>query len=218
MSGAPRPSPWRLRGWAVLSLHVVETRTVRAFAPHTVTVVPIAPGRTLAALCFASYEDGSSLVYRELVVGAGPVIVAGRPAFWPVQLYVDNPTSVAAGRAVWALPKLSASFEVRREAASSRIVAYGERAEELYRISASRPAWRVPLRGMVPAVGLLQGEPLFFTGRLRARGGPTRATVEAAPGAELAPLVEPKPFLALAFDDLDLVVPPPYRKAAGASR
>jgi len=106
------PAPWRLRGWAVQSLHLVDIVAVRPILPPGLRIMPVAPGRTLGCTYVAGYGPGSVLEYHELIVLPALTWRAGRIGFWVSHIYVDHPASAAGGRAVWNLPKELAEFSV----------------------------------------------------------------------------------------------------------
>ena len=74
----------------------------------------------------ASYSEGSTLLYNELIVISAIVRCASRFGVWISHIYVDNPDSVAGGREIWGLPKELAQFTWNHNNALSVKVSQGE--------------------------------------------------------------------------------------------
>lgn len=104
--------PWRLRsrGTVAASLHWVDVRCARTLVPPELSVLRFLPGWTIGGLFLAEYGPGSDLQYNELIVGAATVWHRRRPALWITDLFVDDPASVAGGRALLGAPKHLAPF------------------------------------------------------------------------------------------------------------
>lgn len=104
--------PWRLRsrGLVVASLHWVDVRRAEALVPPELSILRFLAGRTIGGLFMAEYGPGSDLQYSELIVGAATVWYRRRPALWVTDLFVDDPRSVAGGRALLGAPKHLAPF------------------------------------------------------------------------------------------------------------
>ena len=113
MTPVPRypPAPWRLKGGAVAHWQLLPTQRVRHLVPPGLSLVSVAPGRTLGGLYLASYGAGSTLRYHELIVIAALVRQGGRLGGWISHIYVDDPQSQAGGRNIWGLPKVHAQFD-----------------------------------------------------------------------------------------------------------
>jgi acetoacetate decarboxylase len=144
------PAPWRLWGEAIVTLRAVSLDTARALTPAGLRVVPVLPGKTLAALYCARYGSRSTLSYHELIVAPALVCSKGRVGFWISHIYVDDPASMAAGREIWGLPKELAKFEWAPKQGYARV----ERdAACLCEVRWSpRPA-RLPMPLLAPAFG-----------------------------------------------------------------
>ena len=96
----PFPSPpWKLRGDLWLSLFPVR---------HGSTTDRPAG---LYGVAFVDYREGGVLSYRELMV-ARLVRDGAAPRVHVTDMWVDNPTSRAGGRSLWALPKELADLHV----------------------------------------------------------------------------------------------------------
>ncbi len=75
--------------------------------------------RTLGMLVYLEYASPSPLTYRELIWVSAVVRCRDRsyrvpnsfgPLYYVARMYVDDPTSIQAGRSEWALPKTPAVF------------------------------------------------------------------------------------------------------------
>lgn len=160
------PPPWRLTGASIQTLRAVEIATVRPTLPPLVRIVPVLPGRTLAALYCARYDGVSVLAYHELIVASALVYAHGRVGFWISEIYVDDPRSQAGGREIWGLPKQLATF--RWEPAQGMVEV--KRSDTLV----SRIEWR-PREGSLtsplwmPVVSQQASRLLYFQARARCR-------------------------------------------------
>jgi hypothetical protein len=105
------PSPWRLKGTAVLCLRPIRIPIARRFVPEALRIVRVAPGVTLGALYCAQYEPSSTLPYHELIVCPAITRAARKTGFWISHIYVDDAVAAAGGRRIWGLEKQCASFD-----------------------------------------------------------------------------------------------------------
>lgn len=210
--GAPHipypPAPWRLRGFGFQTLRIIDVSTARAFVPPGSTIVPVWPGKTLGSIYFASYEQGSSLVYHEIVIAAGLVWHGARLGFALPGLYVDSPQSLAGGREIWGAPKELADFTVKRSSGETSVeVRQGGRDVMSLRFRPMRgtvPAW-VPL----PSYGIRGNDLLFFTGRVRGRMTVASSDVSFAADSPFRRLRLGGSAFGIAYPTLDLLVPAP---------
>lgn len=105
----PAP-PWQTHGHAVLAPHVVRAGDV----PLPSGVRARAPlGRTAGLFAYVVYEPPSPLSYHELIWMPAFVDARGVRGYHVAVMYVDDETTLAAGRAEWALPKTRARFDVQ---------------------------------------------------------------------------------------------------------
>lgn len=104
------PAPWKLQGYALQTLHLIDVKNSRPLIPPELEIVSIFPGKTLGGVYLSAYETGSILEYNELIVVAALVRYRGKVGAWISHIYVDNLDSVAGGREIWGLPKEIAKF------------------------------------------------------------------------------------------------------------
>jgi hypothetical protein len=107
------PAPWRTHGRAWFASYLVRASEISVPAPLTIDA---RFGWTLGALGVVEYLEPSPLTYREIVwmparvsARVGDKTVRG---FFVSHMVVDSHASVAAGRELWALPKLFAKIEI----------------------------------------------------------------------------------------------------------
>lgn len=116
----PAP-PWHTHGFGVSVPFMVPVSQLRL--PPGLEPQKIVAGHCPGMLSYVEYTAPSPLEYHELIwmpayVGA----VGARARGWYVaRMYVDDETTLVAGRELWALPKSMASFQ--RHAAGVDIVA-----------------------------------------------------------------------------------------------
>ncbi len=202
------PAPWTLRGWGFASVHLADVKTVRHLVPPDTWIVCVAPGKTLAALYFASYKVGSTLAYRELAIAVAIVRHGKRVYAWAPQLYVDSPASVAGGRAIWGLHKTLAEFERTRTRgrATATVRADGR---EIATFMATSGGPSLPLSAPVPVLGMRGEFALPFVASARARARLASATVTLPGDSPYRHVFARRALVAVRFDELALVVPAP---------
>ncbi|PMB08077.1 acetoacetate decarboxylase [Fischerella thermalis CCMEE 5273] len=104
------PAPWKLQGYAIASLHLLNIDRVRHLIPSELEIISAWPGKTFSGVYLSYYGSGSVLEYSELIVIPALVGYRGTIGGWVSHIYVDNPDSVAGGREIWGLPKELAEF------------------------------------------------------------------------------------------------------------
>lgn len=172
------PAPWRLKGHAVVQLQLLATARVRPFVPSALAVVSVVPGRTLGGIYLASYGVGSTWEYHELIVIPALVRHRGRVGGWVSHIYVDDQVSLAAGRAIWALPKQPADFQGENGGhGGATVVSQDQGALCVFRPGGA-PGWLGRLPVFAPAFSARNGELLWFRGSGSARWGTGSGTVE----------------------------------------
>jgi len=103
-------APWKLQGYAIASLHLLNIDRVRHLIPSELEIISAWPGKTFGGVYLSYYGSGSVLEYNELIVIPALVAYRGTVGGWVSHIYVDNPDSVAGGREIWGLPKELAEF------------------------------------------------------------------------------------------------------------
>ena len=98
-------APWKLKGYALQTLNLIEVEKARNFVPPELEIVSVLPGKTLGGIYLSAYQSGSILEYNELIVVPGLVRYQNKTATWISHIYVDDEKSVAGGREIWGLPK-----------------------------------------------------------------------------------------------------------------
>jgi hypothetical protein len=190
------PAPWRLTGASVQVLRLVDVKVARQFVPDNLRIVPILPGKTLAALYCAQYRPPSSLAYHELAIAPALVYARAHLGFWISNIYVDHPGSQAGGRAIWGLPKKLAEFRWRTERPEV-VVSQGSLPLCTIRWSTGQALARLPLK--LPVISQGQGGLQYFdaTGHCTLCRRPAEIRVEGrSPFAPLGFELSRKLFLA----------------------
>jgi acetoacetate decarboxylase len=162
------PAPWKLQGYALQTLHLVNIENSRPLIPPELEIVSPLPGKTLGGVYLSTYETGSILEYNELIVVAALVSYRGKVGAWISHIYVDNLDSVAGGREIWGLPKEMATFNWEKDKIS---VSQGDR--ELCNLKYQKgwlnlsTWWQQSFNGDV--FGKLDSKLLLFTGQSKAQ-------------------------------------------------
>ncbi len=102
------PAPWHLEGQMTLMLWNVPTALVADRVPRAARPVSVA-GRSVLGTAWVRYGPGGVLSYGELLA-AVHVWDGWRIHQTVTDIWVDEPVSVAGGRALWAIPKDLAAF------------------------------------------------------------------------------------------------------------
>ena len=101
------PAPWRLEGDLYASVWRVPSASAPPAPPGAIPLV--VAGQTLVVTGWAEYAPGGVLAYREALCAV--LLRAPRfPAAAITHIWVDHPSSVAGGRALWSIPKVSGRF------------------------------------------------------------------------------------------------------------
>jgi Acetoacetate decarboxylase (ADC) len=178
------PPPWELTGEALVALRIVPQAVARALVPADVPIFCSRCRRTVALLYVARYSNTPVGEYSELIVAPAIVRQQRGLAFWISHIVVDSEASAAAGRQIWALPKLLGSFDwqpgARRVELASEQVSL--------RCEARAPRWQ--LRAPFGGAARSRFELLSRTFAVRASGyvGLVRATIELSGAPQLRAL------------------------------
>ncbi|MCB9597432.1 MAG: acetoacetate decarboxylase family protein [Sandaracinaceae bacterium] len=203
----PEP-PWQTHGRARFLAYSVDASRVR---PPPGFEVEARLGRSLGILGYVEYEPPSPLSYREVLWMPARVRARLRDGsvargWYVAKMLVDDASSLAAGRAEWALPKQLARFEGEGATVTMR-------GEDGSRIEwTSRTLGALPGRGSVVTLQRRGDELVRFRGDFSGRAAPARARVRASgldgtwQGLDGA---RPLPFLALELSRFRAVMQPP---------
>lgn len=167
----PEP-PWHTHGFGVSVPFMVPTSEL--CLPRGLTPRKVVAGHCPGMLSYVEYTAPSPLEYHELIWMPAYVGAEGaRATGWYVaRMYVDDETTLVAGREVWALPKSMASF--RRHARGVDIVAAD--GTELS-LSFRRLGLAVPAKGSMATVQVRGGGFVRFRADFRARVAPAMLRV-----------------------------------------
>lgn len=201
----PAP-PWKLRGTAVQTLHLVDIDRVRSQIPPELDIVPVLPGKTLGGVYLATYTAGSSLEYHELIVVAAIVARRGKIGPWISHIYVDNPDSVAGGREIWGLPKELAEFTWNEQTSLIRVTQGGITLCQLTHQPPFR-LWSQPIAAV--SFGKQAEHLLWFAAQAHLHLGWLKAEVQIDSDSPFSILGLGQPWLAFYGGDLHLTVKPP---------
>ena len=58
------PAPWKLQGYAIATLQLVDVALVRPLVPSELEIVSLLPGKTLGGIYISSYGLGSIMEYN----------------------------------------------------------------------------------------------------------------------------------------------------------
>lgn len=134
------PPPWHTFAEGAATTYLVSARSVcwpAGFRPVSVL------GRATGLLAYLRYLPPSPLLYDELIWIPAMVRAGGSLGWFVEKMYVNDETSLRAGRAEWALPKSLARFERRGDRVDFE-AADGTRAR--FRLQAWGPQQRVRSR------------------------------------------------------------------------
>lgn len=193
----PFPSPpWQLRATFWLSVFAVSSGTSER-------------GPGLYGAAFVDYAPGGDLSYRELLVSRlvadGPV-----PTVTVTDIWVDSPESLEGGRALWAIPKSRASFDLDAGGRSLRRVTASAADEGGTPLAVATGRALTAATPRVPLVLDVRqhrrdGRPVVARARGRGRVAPARVRWDFGDGP-LAWLGGRVPVVSVRLSDVDLAV------------
>ena len=204
------PAPWKLQGYAIATLQLVDVALVRPLVPSELEIVSLLPGKTLGGIYISSYGLGSIMEYNELIVVSAIANYAGRWGAWISHIYVDNPNSVAGGREIWGLPKEMAQFSWEgSDAIAAKPLGYRvtvrQGNSQLCSLSYSQQSWALPLSLSGNVLSGNSSNFLYFKGEFKFCTGLIRGELEIAKNSPFASLKLDQPLLTLACEDLRLI-------------
>lgn len=104
------PAPWKLTAHAYVGAFLIPTKDLNEYAPPDTKPLRIF-GRSIVGTAFFVYEEPSPLTYNEIM--ATMLVRQGwRIRVTVTKIWVDSKASCDGGRALWAIPKELAEFEV----------------------------------------------------------------------------------------------------------
>ncbi|MGM3309645.1 acetoacetate decarboxylase family protein [Anabaena sp. WFMT] len=198
-------APWKLEGYAIQTLHLVDIKQAVPFVPSELEIVSLLPGKTLAGTYVSSYEAGSLLEYNELIVFPAFVRYQGYIGVWISHIYVDNEDSVAGGREIWGLPKEIAEFSGDNHGK----VSVKQNQRELYQLSYKKDLlslstwWQQEFKGN--AFGGLGSELLYFQNNFKSQISLLKANLEIPQHSPFASLHLGQPWLTVKLQKLELL-------------
>lgn len=208
------PAPWKLQGYAIATLQLVDVALVRPLVPAELEIISVFPGKTLGGIYISSYGLGSVMEYNELIIVSGIVNYGGKWGAWISHIYVDNPNSVAGGREIWALPKEIAQFSWEGSD-SSPASSLGYRITvrqgncQLCSLSYSQQGWALPLSLSGNVFSANRNNLLFFQGQFQCRTGLIRGELEIPQESPFARLNLGQPLLTVGCEELHLIANAP---------
>jgi hypothetical protein len=200
-------APWTLKGYAFLSLHLIDIAKASPFIPVELAIIPSLPGKTLGGVYLSQYTNGSDLTYNELIVVAGLVNWQGTIGSWVSHIYVDNSDSVAGGREIWGLPKEMATFRWESGESGSVTVRQGDQL-----LCTLRSTGRLSLlrqRFSFPSFSRQNGSFLQFISTAQANFGLVKASLDIPQSSPFGGLIDSSPLMSVSADSLDLKVDAP---------
>ncbi|MGL5063309.1 MAG: acetoacetate decarboxylase family protein [Microcoleus sp.] len=207
-------APWKLRGYAVQTLQLVDVVRVRSLVPSELGIISFLPGKTLGGIYISSYGLDSAIEYNELIVVSAIVNYCGKWGAWVSHIYVDNPNSVAGGREIWHLPKELAQFSwegsdsVKASSLGYRVTVRQGNCQ-LCSLNYSKQILAVPLPFSGNAFSVDRSNLLLFKGELTARIGLIGGQLEIPSESHFSYLNLEQPLLTAACENLHLTVKAP---------
>jgi hypothetical protein len=190
------PEPWDLHGHAYVGMWLLPRD--RTPAPHSpATKVVTIFGRAIVSAAFFVYEEPSPLTYNEIMT---TVLVreGWRLRVSITHIWVDSEASRDGGRALWAIPKDLADFDVVPHT-SYAAQGIGSLAVERVR----RLPWALPIRFRIAQDR--EGALLVSPVRGRIRIGSTTGRWSFAADGPIGFLTGSKPLLTLAAKPFHLI-------------
>ena len=208
------PAPWKLQGYAIATLQLVDVALVRPLVPSELEIVSLLPGKTLGGIYICSYGLGSVMEYNELIVVSAIANYTGKWGAWISHIYVDNPHSVAGGREIWGLPKELAQFSwegshsVKAAPLGYRVtVCQGNR--QLCSLGYSQQSLALPLPLSGNVFSAHRSNLLLFKGEFQSRIGLIKGELQVIEESPFANLNLGQPLLTVACEDMRLIANPP---------
>lgn len=208
------PAPWKLQGYAIATLQLVDVTLVRPLVPAELEIISLFPGKTLGGIYISSYGLGSVMEYNELIVVSAIANYAGKWGAWISHIYVDNPNSVAGGREIWGLPKEIAEFSWEgSDAIEVKPLGYRVTVRQgncqLCSLNYSQQSWGLPLSLSSNVFSANSANLLYFKGEFQSRIGLIRGELEIPEESPFARFNIGQPLLTVACEQLRLIANAP---------
>jgi acetoacetate decarboxylase len=208
------PAPWKLQGYAIATLQLIDIARVRPLVPAELEIISVLPGKTLGGVYISSYGLESVMEYNELIVVSAIVNYAGKWGAWISHIYVDNPNSVAGGREIWKLPKEIAQFSWEgSDAIAVKPLGYRvtvrQGNSQLCSLSYSPQTWALPLSAIGNVFSASSSNLLYFKGEFKARTSLIRGELEIPQDSPFGSINIGQPLLTVACEELRLIAKQP---------
>ncbi|RAM51026.1 MAG: acetoacetate decarboxylase [Hapalosiphonaceae cyanobacterium JJU2] len=198
-------APWTLKGYALLTSHLLDVNRVRHLIPKELEIKTIWPGKTLGGVYLFYYSSESVLEYSELIVVSATVSYQGKIGGWVSHIYVDNPDSVAGGREIWGLPKELANFAWENN--NSVTVHQGDRT--LCSLKSNQPWFTWPQIFSGSSFSTMSSDLLLFAAELESRLSLVGSKLEVPAESPFAEISLGQPFATFRCDRMTLNVEAP---------
>jgi acetoacetate decarboxylase len=200
-------APWTLCGYGIQTLHLVDIDRVQAIIPSSLKIISVLPGKTVGGIYIASYGDGSTLVYNELIVVSAIVHLGIKIGGWISHIYVDHSDSIAGGRNIWGLPKEKADFSWKSQNPLSVSVQQDGRSLCTLSSDWQLPGWQQSVS--IPIISKMDSQLLLFDGQAGFKFHLTNADLIIPDESPFAWLNFDRPHLSFYCNPLQLIANPP---------
>lgn len=200
-------APWTLKGYGIQTLQLVDVDRVRPLVPAELKIISVLPGKTLGGIYLASYENGSTLTYNELIVVSAIVHQKANIGGWISHIYVDNADSIAGGRSIWGLPKEYAEFTWNTQNTCSVSVQQNESLLCHLSVSWQLPGWNQSL--LIPVFSTISSKLLTFNGQAGFKFHVVGSHLEIPKESPFSWLNLSNPMLSFYLNPLHLIANPP---------
>jgi Acetoacetate decarboxylase (ADC) len=204
-------APWTLKGYAIVTLHLIDIKKVRSLIPNELNIVSLLPGKTIGCVYLSSYSSGSVLEYSELIVAPALVSYKGKLGGWVSHIYVDSANSVAGGRDIWGLPKELAEFTWE----NSELVTVQQGNRKLCSLNYQNLSWSLQPQMTISSFSTMGTDLLMFPAKFSSRLGLVGSKLEIPTESPFADLDLGNPFLTVRCEDLNLLVDAPATVGLG---
>lgn len=201
------PEPWYLGGSLLVSVFLVPATSL---PPEFALPQGRRPfrlgGRVVVGVAAAQYVPGGVLDYDELLI-AVPSLGRGGLRITIPQIWVDSPTSLSGGRALWGIPKQLARFTRQRDLSGRTLVRMTLGDDETAALRATRTGALLPgMRQLaLPILQTLDGRTTLSHNRVIGRVAGLRAAWKFSSAGPLGYLAGRRPLLSIALHDASII-------------